>query len=447
MSAARSSGRREFLAASLACAGTATRLLPAVVGPAIVSARALGREKVAAASERLTLGVIGIGPRCTYVLGEMLKFPDVQCVAIADVQASRRDAGKKLVDGHYGNTDCVLYSDFRELLARKDIDCVVIATGDRWHGKASIMAAEAGKDIYCEKPCGLTMAICQQIADTMQKTKRIFQAGTQRRSVPNFIKAVELARAGKLGRLTQLHASVYWPELKNDWLPAEPTPSRDECDWNMWLGIAPWRPYNKSYVAGKWRGQFDFESGAKLLDWAAHTVDLCQWANSADNTTPVEYEAGEDKITCRYANGVSLVLDFLKTPFGDRSPHYNTKLGTCPVTFKGEEGWLSTGDEGGIDFSSESLAATVPEAFKRVRGTDAAAHARNFFDCVKSRSQPVCNGDVMRRSHVASNAAAFSWILGRKLTFDPVTESFTTPTGADAEANSLRSRPERDPFV
>ena len=196
--------RRDLLKQSFA-ASTAISL------PWIVSARALGREGSAAASERITLGVIGIGPRCTYDLKSMLALPDVQCVAICDVQASRREAGKTLVDGHYGNNDCVLYRDFRELLARPDIDAVLIATGDRWHAPASILAAQAGKDVYSEKPCGLTIADCQSLADTMKHTGRVFQAGTQRRSVANFQAAVQLAHSGKLGKLHTLYASVYTP--------------------------------------------------------------------------------------------------------------------------------------------------------------------------------------------------------------------------------------------
>jgi predicted dehydrogenase len=175
----------------------------------------------------------------------MLKLNDCQCVAICDVQASRRTAGKQLVDKHYGNQDCKLYRDFRELLARRDIDAVLIATGDRWHAPLSILAARAGKDIYCEKPCGLTIGLCQELDDVIRQTGRVFQAGTQRRSVANFQAAVRLAHSGKLGKLQTLFASVYTPSLDNTWLPGEPTPPRDVCDWDMWLGPAPWRPYNK----------------------------------------------------------------------------------------------------------------------------------------------------------------------------------------------------------
>lgn len=421
--------RRSFLQSSTAAIAAAT-ILPAHV---------LGREQTTAPSEKITLGVIGIGPRCTYDLKAMLQFPDVQCVAIADVQARRRDAGKKLVDEHYKNSDCRLYSDFRELLDRKDIDAVIVATGDRWHAAASILAAKAGKDVYSEKPCGITIEACQQLADTMHSQQRVFQAGTQRRSVPNFQKAVELAHTGKLGKLHTMHASVYIPVLDNTWLPAQKTPAKQEVDWNLWLGPAAWRPFNQKYVDGGWRGQWDFDSGARLLDWGAHTIDLCQWANQADNTMPISYEPQEKTIVCTYANGVKLIVDFLETPFGERSPQYITRLGTCPVRFIGDEGWVETGDSGELVVQPEALAKDQPPAEKRVKGLDVSVHARDFFDCIRTRGKTASNPDVMRRSHIASHAAAIAWILGRKLTFDPVSESFVN----DPEANLLRSRPER----
>ncbi|QDT03785.1 Inositol 2-dehydrogenase [Rubripirellula lacrimiformis] len=425
--------RRSFLSTTLA-AGAAT-----LAAPYFVSSQALGAEDSVAASERITLGVIGIGPRCTYDLTAILKLKDVQCVAIADVQQSRRDAGKKLVDDHYGNQDCKLYHDFRELLARDDIDAVLIATGDRWHAAASIMAAEAGKDVYSEKPCGITIHDCQKIDETFKRTGRIFQAGTQRRSVPNFIQAVQTAQSGKLGQLKELQATAYLPTLDNTWLPAEPTPDNAVCNWNLWLGPAAWRPYNHKYVSGGWRGQYDFDSGARLLDWGAHTLDLCQWAASADDTMPVKYEPSQTAITCTYANGVRLVVDFLETPFGDRSPRWLTRLGTCPVRFIGDEGSVETGDEGEIVASSPALQKELA-SIRRVRGLDVTAHARNFFDCIKSREQATCNATVMRRSHVACHAAALAWILNRTLVIDPKTETFQN----DDEANRLRIRPQRD---
>ena len=339
----RGSTRRELLKYSTA----------AVAFPTIVSSRVLGRSAVAP-GEKIILGVIGIGPRCTYDLRSMLAQPDVQCVAICDVQASRREAGKKLVDTHYGNKDCVLFRDYRELLARPDIDAVLVATGDRWHVPASIAAAQAGKDVYSEKPCGLTIANCQDLAETMNRTKRVFQAGTQRRACPISSSPWSWLAAASWASFTRFSRRSTSPSWATNWLPGEPTPPIDVVDWNLWLGPAPWRPYNHTYVNGGWRGFYDFDSGARLLDWGETRVDLCQWANGSDDTMPLEYEPGPTNITARYANGVKLVLDFLKTPFGDRPGWFN-QLGTCPVRFVGSEGWVETGDNGGIEVHPASL--------------------------------------------------------------------------------------------
>lgn len=427
--------RRSFLKRSLAAGA-------AVAAPLIVPARLLGREGAVAPGGKIVLGVIGIGPRCQQVLGCMLAEEDVQCVAICDVQADRRANAKAMVDKRYGNTDCAAYCDFRELLARPDIDAVLVATGDRWHALASIMAARAGKDVYSEKPCGMTIGECRAIDETMRRYARIYQAGTQRRSIGNFRKAVQLAHSGKLGRIHTLHASIYRPAATHDWLPAEPEPARDQVDWDLWLGPAPWRPYNHAYVAGRWRGHHGLEAGANLLDWGAHTVDLCQWANMADDTTPVEFEPTKDNITARYANGVRLVLDYLPTPFGDRSPHYITRLGTCPVRFEGDDGWVETGDEDEIEVHPASLKSEVRRMTRRYAGTTPGSHARNFLDCVKSRCQTICNPGVMRRSHAACFAAVIAWQLDRRLKFDPARECFV----GDDEANRLRTYAMRAPW-
>ncbi len=206
---------------------------------------------------------------------------------------------------------------------------------------------------------------------------------------------MQLAHSGKLGKLHTLYASVYTPEIDNAWLPGEPTPARDVVDWDLWLGPAPWRPYNQQYVDGGWRGYWDFDSGARLLDWGAHTVDLCQWANQADDTMPVEYEPSEKNITAHYANGVKLVLDFLETPFGDaaRLDHSTwaparcgssaTRAGSRPATAAGSG-------------QAASLAEGAEPLPSKTRGLDVAAHARNFFDCIKSRQPTAANPEVMR---------------------------------------------------
>ena len=413
----------------------------ALAAPTFIPSTVLGKNGAVPPSEKIVLGAIGIGPRGRYVLSTMLNEQDVQFVAVCDVQKSRRDQARDMVNAKYGNKDCATYRDMHELLARSDIDAVLIATGDRWHALASIIAAKAGKDVYSEKPCGITMAQCQALADTMNRYGRVFQAGTQRRSISNFQTAAKLAQSGKLGKIHTMHASVYRPQVRYDWLPEETQPSRDVVDWDRWLGPCPWRPYNKAYLSGGWHRHYDFEAGLMLLDWGAHTVDLCQMANGSDGTTPLEFTPHKDKITAKYANGVELVLDFLDTPFGDRSPHFMTHMGTCPVRYEGDLGWVETGDAGSIEVHP-SLKAELAGIKRSGAGTAPDSHIRNFFDCIKSRGLTAANADVMRTSHIASYGAAIAWELGRKVRFDPVKEAFI----GDDQANRLRSRSMRSPW-
>lgn len=423
--------RRRFLKASAL----------SVAIPTIIPSSVLGRNGNVPPSEKIVLGAIGIGPRGRYVLSTMLNEQDVRCVAVCDVQKNRRDQAREMVNAKYGNKDCATYRDMHELLARPDIDAVLIATGDRWHALASIIAAKAGKDVYSEKPCGITMAQCQALADTMNRYGRVFQAGTQRRSISNFQTAAKLAQSGKLGKIHTMHASVYRPQVRYDWLPEETQPPRDVVDWDRWLGPCPWRPYNKAYLSGGWHRHYDFEAGLMLLDWGAHTVDLCQMANRSDGTTPLEFTPHKNKITARYANGVELVLDFLDTPFGDRSPHFRTNMGTCPVRYEGDQGWVETGDMGSI-LVPPSLKGELAGIKRSGAGTAPDSHIRNFFDCVKSRGLTAANADVMRTSHLACYGASIAWELGRKVSFDPVKEAFVD----DDQANRLRSRSMRSPW-
>ncbi|MGA0041198.1 MAG: Gfo/Idh/MocA family protein, partial [Pirellulales bacterium] len=364
-----------------------------------------------------------------------LRQPDVQFVAVAEVRADRRAAVKAMGEKAHG-AGVATYRDFRELLDRPDIDTVLIATGDRWHAPASMLAARAGKDVYSEKPCAISIDLTKRLADTMRATGRIFQAGTQRRNVPNFRGAAELAWSGKLGRIHTVHASIYELVDRHDWLPAQAEPDKDVVDWDMWLGPAPWRPFNQAYVDGGWRGFHDFDSGAKLLDWGAHTADLCQWALRADGTMPVTYEPldveGDNVIECTYATGVKLIM---------RRAGW-MGLGTCPVRYEGNEGWVETGDSGRTAVSDERLRAALP-AIPEEPGTSPKWHVRDFFNCVKTREQPACNPDVMASSHVLCHAAAIAWMLQRKLTFDPATLSFVN----DDAANHLRSRATREPWL
>jgi predicted dehydrogenase len=305
----------------------------------------------------------------------------------------------------------------------------------------SIMAARAGKDVYTEKPVGTSVAEVQAVDDTVQRYGRVFQVGTQRRSISNFQTAINIAQSGKLGKIHTLHAGIVRPGGNRGWLPEQPQPPKEEVDWDLWLGAAPWRPYNAGYVGGGWRGHDDFDSAFGVTEWGSHTVDLCQWANNADDTVPVEYWTEPEKIVCRYANGVKLVLEFLKDPFGDRSPQFITSTGTCPVRFVGDEGWVETGDSANIEFSNPALKSELLDT-KRRAGTDPGSHTSNFFQCVRTRGLTNANSKVMRHSHIACHAAAIAWKLNRRLTFDPVKEVFVN----DAEANRFLSRPTREPW-
>ena len=273
--------RRGFLAAGSA----------AVAAPMIVPSTVLGQRAGAVApSDRIVFGGIGIGPRGMSSVACILSYRDARLVAVADLRNERRELVKSTVDKRYQNRDCRMYSTAEELLTRDDIDGVVIATGDRWHTPMTILAAKAGKHIYCEKPCSMTIQESHAMAAAVARYGVVYQAGCQRRNGKNFMFALDLARGGKLGKLRTLHCNSYaGPITSHDWLPAEPEPPKEVVDWDRWLGPCPWRPYNPRYVSGGWRGFYDFHGGG-ILEWSSHTADLCQLANDADDTQPVEYE-------------------------------------------------------------------------------------------------------------------------------------------------------------
>ncbi len=417
--------RRQFLRGALGAAGACVTL------PTLIPASALGRDGAVAPSERVVLGAIGIGGRGSYVLGCFLHEPDVQFVAICEVKNARRQAVKKMADSQYGNQDCATYRDLREMLARPDIDAVLIATGPNWHAAASILAAKAGKDVYCEKPCTKDIASSLALAQTFRRTGRVFQAGTQRRSLPNFTFAIELARQGKLGKLQAVHAHPGGLGTgTSGWPAAEPEPAKEEADWDLYLGPAAWRPFSRG-ILGNGGG---FEKGGGLvgggcLEWGSHCVDLCQWAADADGTAPVEYWPANGQLHARYASGVKLVM---------RNEGW-LPLGSCPVRFEGDTGWVETGDNGDLVASPDSLLAGKGA---KIGGYPADYHVRDFLECVKSRGRTRANADAACWSHIACHAANIALFLNRKVTFDPATTRFV----GDEEANRLRSEALREPW-
>lgn len=421
--------RRRFLGSALSAAGAA------VLAPTIIPSSALGRDGAVAPSERVVVGGIGIGNRGTYDLGCFLEQKDVQFVSVCDIKETRRVAVKKLVDEKYGNQNCDMVRDFRELLDRNDIDAVLIATGPNWHATAAMTAAKAGKDMYCEKPVTKNISQSLILAETMRRTGRVFQAGTQRRNLPHFAFACALARTGKLGKLKKVFAHPAGMQaLMSGWLPAEPVPNKEVIDWDMYLGPAAWRPYNEKLLDG-----FNFEkgggfvgafNGGGVLEWGSHCVDLCQWA-VGDCPPPIEYNAPNNgQLMARYENGVELILRE-----NDWIP-----LGSCPVRFEGETGWVEAGDSGKLVLSSPELLAgrTVDE----IGGYPATFHVRDFLDCVKSRGLTKGNADAACNAHIACHAANIALYLNRQVKYDLAKHEFIN----DEQANRLRSEALREPW-
>jgi len=400
--------------------------------PQVIPGTALGMSGAVAPSNKIIMGGIGIGNRGSYDLGCFLPEPDVYFVAVCDVKEARRQAVKARIDQTNGNQDCATFRDLRELLARSDIDAVLIATGPNWHATASILAANAGKDVYCEKPCTKNIAQSLALAETFRRTGRVFQAGTQRRNLPHFAFAVELARTGKLGKLLAVHAHPAGMGTgMSGWLPAEPEPPKEQVDWDLYLGPAAWRPFNPRLLDG-----FNFEKGGGMvgggvLEWGSHCVDLCQWAANADDTDPVEYNPPEEgQVTDLYASGVKLVI---------RNDGW-LPLGSCPVRFEGTTGWVEAGDSGKLALSSPALLAGRKVA--EIGGYPATFHVRDFLNCVKSRGKPRANADVACHSHIACHATNIAIFLNRTLRYDPQKYEFI----GDDEANRLRSEALRDPW-
>ena len=428
--------RRQFLKRAAMAGG-------AIAAPCIIPASALGLNGAVPPSERIVFGGMGVGNRGTGDLHWMLPEKDVQFVAICDAKQAQRESVKRIVDTKYGNKDCAMYRDMREFLAtRKDIDALLIATGDRWHATAAVMAMRAGKDVYSEKPSSMTIAEGQAVVATARRYGRVYQTGTQRLSEDNFTFANELLRTGRLGHVHTVRAHIApWDaaEMKYNWLAAEPEPPKDEVDWDQWLGPCPWRPYNSAYIRGDWRGYYDFHTSC-IGEWGAHTFAQCQVAIGAANTSAIEYgyvnnPTGDGMVTV-FPNGVKMILSR-----GDQWWH-----GSCGVRYEGTEGWVAVADGyAKPELSSPALLADFSKLVKdyMARTERPMSHVRNLFDCIKSRRLTVANPEMMHRSMSTVHAANICMWLKRDLKYDPVKEEFVN----DPEANRLRSRAMRAPWI
>ena len=412
----------------------------AVALPFFVPASALGRDGTVAPSNRIVMAGIGLGGRGQGGLrtGD-LPDKEVQFVAVCDVWNARREQVKAIVDAHYGNKDCATYIDMRELLARKDIDVIHTATGDRWHAGVSIAAMKAGKDVYTEKPASMTVREGQMVVAAARKYGRVYQAGMQRLSEPNFVVCNELLRLGRLGEVKKVYAHLApssWAgvNLHRDWMPAQPLPPREVVDWDAWLGPCAWRPYNEKYLRHGWSRDHDLYTGI-IGEWGSHTYAQCHDALGAEGTSPVFYQCMHKNVpngmVMRFANGVEMIS-------AKGGWH-----GTCGVRYEGSEGWVSCADGYSLpEVSRPSLLADYQKILADycVRtGYTGQNHMRQFLNSVKTRAKTIANPVMMHRSMTSVHCANIAQWLGRDMTWDPAKEEFVN----DPEANRMLSRTPR----
>lgn len=406
--------------------------------PLFVPSSVLGLGGTTPPSERIRFGAIGIGNRSRAVLPNFLSFDELRFVAVSDCRSDRQKSAKELIDKHYGNAECRMYDDFRELLAQKDIDAVFIATGNRWHGMASIHAARAGKDIYSEKPVTLTVREGRALVDTSKRFGTIYQAGTQRRSTDSYRFAMEMVRQGKIGRLKTVEMQVWvGPGIPHG--PAEAAPA----GWNydMWLGQAPWHPFVKNRV-NSWQYFWDTAEGV-ISDMGCHYTDQMQWVLGTDDTGPIEFEGKAEfpdpakfmsdapisgEVRCRYRNGVEGVM-VQRAGFADRY-----------IRYIGDEGWIQ------VDDQTDEVKASNPSvlALKGKGGvgwSNAGGHVANLLASIRSRQPTRCHPEVAHRAMSICQAMNICLRLGKKLRWNPATELFD-----DADANRMLWREPRAPW-
>lgn len=433
--------RRQFLKSSAAAASTV------LLAPTIVPSSVFGAN---APSNRITVGMIGMGRQAYYSnLKSFLSASDTQVIAACDVDVWRLDNAKKAVEKHYAKEQasgkfkgCSIYKDFRELLARTDIDAVMISTPDHWHVPMAIEAAKAGKDICCEKPLTLSIAEGRVLSDTVKRYNRVFRTDSEFRSHECFQRACELVLNGRIGKVHTIRTGVPAGDVGCE--PQQEMPVPKELDYELWLGPAPSAPYTLkrvhapgNYERPGWMRVLDYCEGM-VTNWGAHLNDIAQWGNGTERTGPVEIEGSGKfpseglwnvllgfEIKYRFANGVRLFYSI-------SHPH---------VRFEGTDGWIEA------DYNTRALKAHPESILKSTIGPDEIhlplkGEKRDFLDAVKTRGQTLADAEVGHRTTSLCQLGHIAIQVGRKLKWDPDAERFTN----DETANRLLSRPMRSPW-
>ncbi len=447
--------RREFFRKT---AGSTTAALLGF--PYIISSTALGNENRPAPSDRIVMGCIGLGGQGTYNLQAFLNQPDTQVVALCDVNKGSDDydmlyqfkgttAGlepalervesfyaEQTTSGSYKG--CDTYHDFRDLLARKDIDAVTVCTPDHWHGLISIAAAKAGKDIYCEKPLTNTIVEGRAVTNAVKRYERILQTGSHERSNHSVRYAAELIQNGRIGKLHTIRVNM---PIDNDVAipPQKTMPVPPGLDYDFWLGPTPWAPYTKKRSHFWWRYILSY-GGGEMTDRGAHIIDLAQLVLGMDNSGPVEFsgigEAPRDGLfntfikynyQCRYANGVQLI------------GKYDQPRG---IKFEGDDGWIFIHIHGGrLEAEPKSLLQEIIEPGEIHVGRSP-GHQRNFLDSVITRQQPMACAETGHRTASICHLLNIAMLTEQKLQWDPKLEQITN----SPEANKMVAPPMRSPW-
>ena len=426
------SDRRQFLRQAAAAAGGMA------TAPYAITSAALGNAEKPPASDRIAMGFIGVGG---HGIGRNLRMflaqADAEPVALCDVDPRCIAEALKVVRSQRGEQfTCPTTRDWRDVVARDDVDGVMISTADHWHVPMSVAALRAGKDVICEKPT-LTIAEGRVLADVVQRYQAVFQMSTEDRSVEIYHRMAELVRNGRIGKLRKIYVQLpAGPAEPGD---PRPKPIPEGLDWDMWLGPAPWKPYREGLHQFHWRWNRDY-SGGMLTDWGAHQLDTVQLANDTERTGPVEIEGVgkrhenelydtfyEYHLVYRYANGVEMHVD----------------SGGTGLRFEGTDGWV------GNDGWRKPLEASSEEILESVIGPDEIhlytcpqGEHRNFLDCVKSRRDPYFPAEVGHRCCSVAHVGNIAMELGRKMRWDPDEEEFLD----DETANRMRSRAMREPW-
>jgi len=467
--------RRRFLGCSAMLSGLIT-------APWIIPAQSKGGGRPP--SERITVGLIGKGLMGSGHLRRLVGDPDVQVLAVCDVDRQRRELGKRHVEKTYAAESssgtyrgCAAYNDYRELLARSDVDAVVIATPDHWHALQTIDAAKAGKDIYGEKPISITVRQGRRLVEEVRRYGRIFQTGTQYRSIPTIRGVCEFVRAGGLGKVKSvftlwnnlagfINAARFKPYAQcmnvnksgssyiplDFALPTEPVP--EGLDWNLWVGPALWRPYNCLYHTNPSPGvvpwAFCEDFGAASVTWHhSHSADVIQYALGMETSGPVEFihptNGAYPTLTYKYANGTLLHLvdhwGMVKKVY-KAVPATARLAGNFGGVFVGERGWVTSMSTGGqIEGGPEEIFKEIKLTTRQVNIGENNHHA-NWLECIRTRRQPSCNEEIGHRSASLGHLTIIAFLLGRSLKWDPAKEKFI----GDEIANRLLSRAMRTPW-